>query len=191
MKINGKIISEPKSKLTIKNDPYLTFKMKFNKNKWDIKFMSIVCFDSLAKEVKWNIDKNDLIRITLDKNFEITNETLFIKPNNIELYDLLWDCKYKEIYDLLIIYWSSICECFNEKRLRLLIDFANYLRSNMQGLYDLMLNDDEYYGNIAESYVSHLVKSKINKHYSIWSVNVAAMKILQNVENCGICVEIL
>ena len=85
MKINGKIISEPKSKLTIKNDPYLTFKMKFNKNKWDIKFMSIVCFDSLAKEVKWNIDKNDLIRITLDKNFEITNETLFIKPNNIEL----------------------------------------------------------------------------------------------------------
>ena len=44
MKINGKIISEPKSKLTIKNDPYLTFKMKFNKNKWDIKFMSIVCF---------------------------------------------------------------------------------------------------------------------------------------------------
>ena len=108
-----------------------------------------------------------------------------------ELYDLLWDCKYKEIYDLLIIYWSSICECFNKKRLRLLIDFANYLRSNMQGLYDLMLNDDEYYGNIAESYVSHLVKSKINKHYSIWSVNVAAMKILQNVENCGICVEIL
>ena len=85
MKINGKVISEPKSKLTIKNDPYLTFKMKFNKNKWDIKFMSIVCFDSLAKEVKWNIDKNDLIRITLDKNFEITNETLFIKPNNIEL----------------------------------------------------------------------------------------------------------
>jgi hypothetical protein len=52
LKINGKIISEPKSKLTIKNDPYLTFKMKFNKNKWDIKFMSIVCFDSLAKEVK-------------------------------------------------------------------------------------------------------------------------------------------
>ena len=36
-----------------------------------------------------------------------------------------------------------------------------------------------------------LNKSKINKHYSIWSVNVAAMKILQNVENCGICVEIL
>ena len=50
---------------------------------------------------------------------------------------------------------------------------------------------NKYYGNIAESYVSHLVKSKINKHYSIWSVNVAAMKILQNVENCGICVEIL
>ena len=54
-----------------------------------------------------------------------------------------------------------------------------------------MLNDDEYYGNIAESYVSHLVKSKINKHYSIWSVSVAAMKILQNTENCGIFIEIL
>ena len=108
-----------------------------------------------------------------------------------ELYDLLWNCKYKETYDLLIVYWNSICECFNEKRLQLLIDFANYLRSNMQGLYDLMLNDDEYYGNIAESYVSHLVKSKINKHYSIWSISVAAMKILQNAENCGICIEIL
>lgn len=108
-----------------------------------------------------------------------------------ELYDLLWNCRYKEIYDLLISYWSTICRCFNDKRLRLLIDFANYLHSNMRGLYDLMLTDDEYYGNIAESYVSHLVKSKINKHYSIWSVSVAAMKILQNTENCGIFIEIL
>ena len=85
LKINGKVISEPKSKLTIKNDPYSTFKMKFNKNKWNIKSMSIVCFDGLAEEVKRNINKNDLIRITLSKNFEVTKETLFIKPINIEI----------------------------------------------------------------------------------------------------------
>ena len=123
---------------------------------------------------------------------ELTNLKMQIGFNlKNELYGLLWDFKYKEIYDLLISHWTSICESFNEKRLRLLVDFANYLYSNMQGLYDLKLNDDEYYGNIAESYVSHLVKSKINKHYSIWSIAVAAMKILENVKNCGICIEIL
>ena len=69
-----------------------------------------------------------------------------------------------------------------------LVDYRNQIQNENKTIYIAV---DEYYGNIAESYVSHLVKSKINKHYSIWSVNVAAMKILQNVENCGICVEIL
>lgn len=79
MKINGKVISEPKSKLTIKNDPYLTFKMKFNKNKWDIKFMSIVCFDSLAKEVKI-IDSliNDPVCQYLYKELSLDKLTIYV-----------------------------------------------------------------------------------------------------------------
>ena len=101
---------------------------------------------------------------------------------NINLKDLIIDNlrnnNYRFILNFIINNWNDIYNAFDEKRAKLLYEFTNYIKSNLKGLEEITKDDLIYYGNTAESYVSHLIKSRINQDYSIFSLKTIIQKIV-------------
>ena len=81
----------------------------------------------------------------------------------------------------------------DEKRAKLLYEFTNYIKSNLKGLEEITKDNLIYYGNTAESYVSHLIKSRINQDYSIFSLKTIIQKIVNpfNYSQNNIQIELL
>ncbi|AZZ65660.1 hypothetical protein DMC14_002600 [Metamycoplasma phocicerebrale] len=98
----------------------------------------------------------------------------------VDLQQYIYECiknhKYEEIYKFISKNWNEIYQCLNHNRALLLHNFGNYIKLNIFGLEDQ--ENGWYYGNIAEAYVSHLIKSQIKKHYSIWNIRTIIQKIL-------------
>lgn len=101
---------------------------------------------------------------------------------NVNLKDLIIDNlrnnNYRFILNFIINNWNDIYNAFDEKRAKLLYEFTNYIKSNLKGLEEITKDDLIYYGNTAESYVSHLIKSRINQDYSIFSLKTIIQKIV-------------
>lgn len=101
---------------------------------------------------------------------------------NINLKDVIIDNlrnnNYRFILNFIINNWNDIYNAFDEKRAKLLYEFTNYIKSNLKGLEEITKDDLIYYGNTAESYVSHLIKSRINQDYSIFSLKTIIQKIV-------------
>ena len=101
---------------------------------------------------------------------------------NVNLKDLIIDNlrnnNYQFILNFIVNNWNDIYNAFDEKRAKLLYEFTNYIKSNLKGLEEITKDDLIYYGNTAESYVSHLIKSRINQDYSIFSLKTIIQKIV-------------
>ena len=116
---------------------------------------------------------------------------------NVNLKDLIIDNlrnnNYRFILNFIINNWNDIYNALDEKRAKLLYEFTNYIKSNLKGLEEITKDDLIYYGNTAESYVSHLIKSRINQDYSIFSLKTIIQKIVNpfNYSQNNIQIELL
>ncbi|QKX41279.1 Mbov_0401 family ICE element transposase-like protein [Metamycoplasma hominis] len=133
----------------------------------------ILCKFHLHSKFQVIFNHSNHLKKELEKLEKITKFNLF----NI-LYTYLKNHKYIEIFNLVSKHWDSIKKCLNEKRAKLLHDFAYYVHLNITGLSEIEECDKNYYGNIAESYVSHIIKSKTKKFYSICNIKTIIQRII-------------
>ncbi|MDC8917015.1 hypothetical protein PR256_01510 [Metamycoplasma hyosynoviae] len=94
----------------------------------------------------------------------------------------LMEENYHFIVDFAISNWNAISPFFDENKQKLLWEFINYIKNNLEGLA-ISKNDPMYYGNICESYVSHLIKSQIKRPFSVWNIKQVIQKIINPIRN--------
>ncbi|KDE43055.1 hypothetical protein NPL1_01910 [Metamycoplasma hyosynoviae] len=89
---------------------------------------------------------------------------------------------YLFIIDFTTNNWNAISPFFGENKQKLLWEFIYYIKNNLKGL-EISKNDPMYYGNVCESYVSHLVKAQVKRPFSVWNINQVVQKIVNPLKN--------
>ena len=138
-----------------------------------LKAKYILCKYHLKSKFNVIFNNSNQLKYELNQLYQKINVNL----KNL-IIDNLRNNNYRFILNFIINNWNDIYNAFDEKRAKLLYEFTNYIKSNLKGLEEITKDDLIYYGNTAESYVSHLIKSRINQDYSIFSLKTIIQKIV-------------
>ncbi|MBN4089695.1 Mbov_0401 family ICE element transposase-like protein [Mycoplasma enhydrae] len=138
----------------------------------------ILCKFHLAQKLRVIFNNSKELRMSLNNLKNVLHINL-----RTYIYDCIKNHNYLKIYAFVAKNWNEIYHFLDHNRCKLLYDFAKYIKLNLAGLEEIKNDDYLYYGNIAESYVSHLVKSKIKRHFAIYSLNTVIQKIIGPTKN--------
>ncbi|WP_427902779.1 hypothetical protein [Metamycoplasma alkalescens] len=92
----------------------------------------------------------------------------------------IFNQSYEELIKFLEQGLSQLKDYINLSRWNHLVDFLKYIKRNLKGLVDVPMNSSLYFGNVAESFVSHLIKKKIKRNWTIYSVNSIMVLLTRN-----------
>ncbi|CRH56805.1 Uncharacterised protein [Chlamydia trachomatis] len=76
----------------------------------------------------------------------------------------IFNQNYEDLIRFLENSLNQIKDYLNPTRLTHLTDFLKYIKRNLKGLLDVPMESSLYFGNVAESFVSHLIKKKIKRN---------------------------
>ncbi|VEU81630.1 UPF0236 family protein [Mycoplasmopsis arginini] len=92
----------------------------------------------------------------------------------------IFNQNYEDLIRFLENSLNQIKDYLNPTRLTHLTDFLKYIKRNLKGLLDVPMESSLYFGNVAESFVSHLIKKKIKRNWTIYSVQSIMVLLLRN-----------
>ncbi|ENY69148.1 Hypothetical protein MAU_1900 [Metamycoplasma auris 15026] len=92
----------------------------------------------------------------------------------------LFNKNYEELIKFLEQGLSQLKDYLNLSRWNHLVDFLKYIKRNLKGLVDVPMDSSLYFGNVAESFVSHLIKKKIKRNWTIYGVHSIMVLLLKN-----------
>ncbi|WP_420811657.1 Mbov_0401 family ICE element transposase-like protein [Metamycoplasma alkalescens] len=165
-------------KLVVTGDGASWIKTLANK----LKAKYILCRFHIFQKLKVIFNNSKELKLMLKKYFNETGIALDRIINKLLRYQ-----KYQDLIKLLKSSLDNLKEYFNLSRWTHLFNFYKYIKNNLNGLIDVPINDNLYFGNVAESFVSHLVKKKIKRYWSIYSIN--SILLLITKETSGLYIE--
>ncbi|ENY53691.1 Hypothetical protein MALK_6390 [Metamycoplasma alkalescens 14918] len=142
----------------------------------------ILCRFHIFQKLRVIFNNSSELKLMLKKYFDETGITLDKIINK-----LLKNQKYKDLIKLLKNTLGDLKEYFNSTRWNHLLNFYKYLKNNLKGLIDVPIDDNIYFGNVAESFVSHLIKKKIKRYWATYSIK--SILLLITSSTVGLYVE--
>ncbi|WP_029513858.1 Mbov_0401 family ICE element transposase-like protein [Mycoplasmopsis primatum] len=137
----------------------------------DAKF--ILCRYHIKSKLNNTLNNSNKLNLALKKINILLNLNL-----RKTIWKLINEGEYTKFLDLVENNWDIISKHIDMAKRAQLKDFILYIEHNLINLQKNTMDQEYYYNNIAETYVSHLVKKRIKKPFTICSVKTNIQKIV-------------
>ncbi|WP_373439629.1 Mbov_0401 family ICE element transposase-like protein [Metamycoplasma equirhinis] len=169
--------SEKKMKIVILGDGATWIKnlVKILKAKY------ILCRFHLAQKISVIFNHSIALKMQMNKFKELYHFDF----RQIFFY-LYTENRYLELLVLMENWFQEIRELFSSERYKHYVNLYYYIKNNLDGLTEIKKTDQNFIGNNAESYISHLVKSKLKQAWSVFSKSSIIVKIMEQNDNISV-----